>query len=135
MGTYKTTSFKQPCAKNHFDIIIFDSSKERAKLQIHITELSSSRVTFVCDGTRHQIDCFRRSKCLAFGKRSNFLIQEPSPFVSGRREEDSLDILPRCWERFFRIKLGDEVEKGTAICQLSNENGASNAGEVRQYFE
>jgi geranyl-CoA carboxylase alpha subunit len=108
--------------KNDFDITLSDSSnKELAKLQIHIAELSSSRVTFVCDGTRHHFDYFLEGTIVwILANGQTFLIQEPSPFVSARREEDSLDIFTSMLGRVVsvHVKLGDEVEKGTAICTI-----------------
>ena len=90
-------------------------------LQIHITELSDSRVTFVCDGTRHHFEYLLEGTgvwILANGQ--TYFVQEPSPFVSSRYEEDSLDIFTSMLGKVVsvHVKPGEEVEKGTAICTI-----------------
>ena len=108
--------------KNDFDIIVSDSNKkELTMLQIHIAELLDSRVTFVCDGTRHHFDYFLEGTSVwILANGQTYLVQEPSPFVSGRREEDSLDIFTSMLGKVVsvHVKLGDEVEKGMAICTI-----------------
>jgi biotin carboxyl carrier protein len=67
------------------------------------------------------LDYFLEETCVwILANGQTYLLQEPSPFVSDRREEDSLDIFTSMLGKVVsvHVKLGEEVEKGMAICTI-----------------
>ena len=101
-----------------FDVFV-DTSKEC--LSIQIVDVSLSQLTYICNGLRHSIGyCYSKSGVWLLVSGQNYFVQAPSPFVSERQEEDSLDILTSMLGKVVAVHVssGEQVEKGSVICTI-----------------